>query len=149
MDRRHWASYGAYATTLLLIVASCGAGLRPGPQLLDPSDYPSFGLEGDPLLRGSEREEGHVAVYGYIVAASSGERIDAAQVRLDGRPHGALSTLDGRYRLWAPPGEHQLLVDRIGYTSAEAPISVMSSAVRLDFVLEVVPMSLQPMRASR
>src|SRR5262245_32869558 len=76
-------------------------------------------------------------VTGRIVDQANGQPIAAVQVSIPGTGIGALTQQSGRYLLLAvPPGSHTLTVQRIGYRTVNAQITVTAgSTVVQDFTL--------------
>lgn len=70
------------------------------------------------------------------VTGETGEPLDGIAVSLAGTEIGTFTDADGRYRLEAPAGQHQLRVAGIGYATAEREVTVPAGeTTRVDVTL--------------
>src|SRR5690606_13819709 len=83
-------------------------------------------------------------VDGVVMDARSGAPVAGAQVRVRGIGRADVSHADGGFHLEnLPPGEHVLVVEMIGYATAELPVSVAAGrATELRIALEASALAL-------
>lgn len=90
-----------------------------------------------------------VVFTGRVTHAATGAPLSGAVVSLSGTTHAVLSASNGEYRLVVPTeafpsGELRIMAQRLGFESAEAPVSRSSTGtVRVDFQLAQAVLALE------
>jgi len=82
------------------------------------------------------QSEGGCSISGYITAASSGEAIAGANLKIEGEPFGAAANIHGFYNIpRLPKGLFTLNVSALGYETITRQITCTGEPQRLDFEL--------------
>lgn len=125
-----------------LLSVACSTHGFPGPTVLDLERFPDFDPDELPAGYVPTVEQGDpVAVYGYVVNDSTHAALFAAQVYAADGHTGTLSGADGRYRVWARPGDHVLVAAFIAHRTDSIRIVVDSVPIRADFSLKSQPLA--------
>ncbi len=84
--------------------------------------------------------QGTGQVVGTVSDADNGERLPSANIQIDSTAMGAISDLEGRYRLRnIPVGDQTILFSYIGYRSERVPVTVTrDTSIKLDVKLQMV-----------
>lgn len=119
----------------LLAVSCSQATLSPISErsLPDLTDFTPSNWDGRPY---------ELAIYGYVVADSTGEPLESVQVWLeDGGLNGALSNEAGQFALGiSGAGTYLLRVETIGFVRDSMLVAVDSLSARVDFTLRAQPL---------
>ena len=78
-----------------------------------------------------------------VVQTPDAVAVTGATVRLDGTSHGALTDAQGHFRLAGiPRGSYRVLVEQLGYVTAESAIAVADTTIALRITLTESPIAL-------
>lgn len=95
------------------------------------------------LLHAPGLEAQHATITGRVLSAETGEPIGGAEVRMEGTPHGAVSSDNGLFRMEdLPEGEHRLTIEYMGAKSEQflVDLGVRESVnVAFDLEMKVIP----------
>lgn len=83
------------------------------------------------------------------VTDNTGKPLAYASVMVKGSQKGTTANSDGFYSLKLDAGNYVLVAQYVGYSRAEKNVSVGSSAITLDFILETQPLTLQEVVVKR
>lgn len=98
------------------------------------------------LLLGSlfSNAQGNGIISGKVLDKSTGETIIGAVAQLEGTDKGAVTDIEGNFRITADPGTYTLTLKYIGYAQANIPIELKANdVVNIEYAMEEEQQALQ------